>query len=215
MPDELTTALRDTATTDAEPAGARARLAVRAGDTGLLDVAYAVVDSPLGPLLAAATPRGLVTLGYGADERLDALLGRLADRVSPRVLEAPARLDGPRRELDEYFGGRRRTFDLAVDLALVPTPFGRRVLETAREIPFGATRSYREVAELAGSPRAARAAGNALGANPVPIVVPCHRVLHSAGGIGGYTGGLDRKRRLLALEGLDRPAAGGSPRGVG
>ena len=176
-------------------------LAGRAADEGLLDVAYAQVDSPLGPLLAATTPRGLVRLAY-VENDLDAVLDGLARRVSPRVLEAPSRLDDVRRELEQYFAGRRRRFELAVDWALV-TGFSRRVLEATAAIAYGEVASYREVASRAGSERATRAAGNALGANPMPIVVPCHRVLRTGGGIGGYTGGLERKRYLLAVEGVE------------
>jgi methylated-DNA-[protein]-cysteine S-methyltransferase len=171
----------------------------RAGAEGLLDVAYADVDSPVGPLLAAATPEGLVRLAYAENDR-DAVLTDLAARVSPRVLEAPARLDPVRRELDEYFAGRRHAFDLPVDLSLVRGPFGRRVLEATAAIPFGSVLTYTEVAGRAGSPRGSRAAGNALGANPVPIVVPCHRIVAAGGALGGYTGGVERKRALLALE---------------
>jgi methylated-DNA-[protein]-cysteine S-methyltransferase len=129
----------------------------------------------------------------------EAVLGDLARRVSPRVLEHPARLDLARRELDEYFDGRRRDFDLDLDLSLA-RGFGARVLEATSRIPYGGSATYREVATEAGSPRAVRAAGNALGANPIPIVVPCHRVLRTGGGLGGYTGGLDRKRFLLEHE---------------
>jgi methylated-DNA-[protein]-cysteine S-methyltransferase len=174
-------------------------LHARAFAEGLLDVAYADVDSPVGPLLAAATPEGLVRLAYAENDR-DAVLTDLAARVSPRVLEAPARLDPVRRELDEYFAGRRHAFDLPVDLSLVRGPFGRRVLEATAEIPFGSVLTYTEVAGRAGSPRGSRAAGNALGANPVPIVVPCHRIVAAGGALGGYTGGVERKRALLALE---------------
>ncbi len=183
---------------------ASARLAERAEVEGVLDVAYARVDSPFGTLLAAATERGLVRLAY-PNLPEDAVLEDLSRRVSARVLEHPARLDATRRELDDYFEGRRRDFDLDVDLSLV-RGFGARVLEITARIPYGECSTYKEVAEEAGSPRGARAAGNALGANPIPIVVPCHRVLHSSGGLGGYTGGLDRKRQLLAIEG--RPASG-------
>jgi len=123
------------------------------------------------------------------------------------MLEAPARLDDVRRELDEYFEGRRRDFDLPIDLALVRGDFARRLLEATARIPFGSTASYRDMAEAAGNVRAVRAAGNALGANPIPIVVPCHRVLRTGGALGGYTGGLDRKRRLLALESGQQPLA--------
>jgi methylated-DNA-[protein]-cysteine S-methyltransferase len=171
----------------------------RAAADGLVDVAYAEVDSPVGPLLAAATPAGLVRLAYDSNGH-DRVLEDLADHVSPRVLEAPARLDAVRRELDEYFAGRRTAFDVALDLRLVRGPFGRRVLLETAAIPFGAVLSYREVAARAGSPRGSRAAGNALGANPIPIVVPCHRIVAAGGGLGGYTGGLERKKLLLALE---------------
>jgi len=167
------------------------------------DVVYARVDAPLGPLVAAATARGLARLAYeDSGGGLDAVLDGLAARLSPRIVEAPGRLDGVRRELDEYFAGRRRGFDVPVDLSLVSGPFARRLLEATARIPFGDTASYREMAAAAGSPRAVRAAGNALSANPVPIVVPCHRVLRTGGGLGGYTGGLDKKARLLALEGV-------------
>ena len=166
------------------------------------DLVYARVDSPFGPLVAAATPRGLARLAYEEfNGGLDAILDRLATRLSPRIVEAPARMDPLRRELDEYFAGRRRAFDVPVDLALVGGPFARRLLAACAAIPFGGVRTYREVAADAGNERAVRAAGNALSANPVPIVVPCHRVLRTGGGLGGYTGGLDKKERLLALEG--------------
>ncbi len=135
-----------------------------------------------------------------------AVLAALAARVSPRMLAAPRRLDQPRRELDEYFSGRRRSFGLALDWRLVGG-FARRVLTATAAIPYGSSLSYQQVAELAGSPRGSRAAGNALGSNPLPIVVPCHRVLHSGGGIGGYTGGLERKRTLLEIERGQLPLA--------
>jgi methylated-DNA-[protein]-cysteine S-methyltransferase len=173
----------------------------RAVDAGLLDVAYAEVDTPVGRVVAASTPRGLACLAY-EDGDLDGVLESLAARLSPRILEAPARLDDVRRELDEYFAGRRRAFDVPVDLGMVRGDFARRLLEATARIPFGATRSYRDVATAAGNERAVRAAGNALGANPIPIVVPCHRVLRTGGALGGYTGGLERKERLLSLEGV-------------
>ena len=171
-----------------------------ASDAGLLDVAYATVDSPVGRLLIATTGRGLVRLAYidAGDE--GPVLEELARAVSPRVLSAPARLDQPRRELDEYFSGARRRFDLALDWRLTHG-FSRRVLRATARIPYGSSSTYKQVAAAAGSPRGSRAAGNALGTNPLPIVVPCHRVLHSGGGIGGYTGGLERKRLLLGVEG--------------
>jgi methylated-DNA-[protein]-cysteine S-methyltransferase len=178
----------------------RGILARRAAEDGLLDVAYGTYDSPLGPLTVIVTPRGLVRLSYPG-EGIAAQLHELADRVSPRILELPDRTDGVRRQLDEYFEGRRRTFEVPIDWRLV-SGFAGNVLRATARIPFGSVSSYREVAAKAGSPNAYRAAGNALGSNPVPIVVPCHRVLHAGGGLGGYTGGLDRKRFLLRLEGV-------------
>lgn len=166
---------------------------------GLLDVAYATLDSPLGELLLAVTPRGLVCVGYDGEDALSLLAGR----VSPRVLSAPRKLDPVRRELDEYFAGRRRQFDFKLDWALARGAFGRRVLEATAQVPYGSVASYRHVASEAGSPLAVRAAGNALGANPLPIVVPCHRIVRTGGALGGYTGGLERKLKLLALEGVD------------
>ncbi len=180
-------------------AAASARLLAAAATEA--DVVYAELDSPVGPIVAAATAKGLARLAYrDFNGGLDAVLEALAKRLSPRIVEAPARLDAVRRELDEYFAGRRRSFDLPVDLSLT-APFGRAVLEACARIPFGATSSYRAVAAEAGRPSASRAAGNALGANPIPIVVPCHRVLRTGGGLGGYTGGLATKQHLLALEG--------------
>lgn len=181
--------------TDGDPP----ELSAAAAAAGLLDVAYAITDSPVGTLLLASTPEGLVRIAYVGPEREDAVLLQLAARVSPRVLAAPHRLDEPRRELEEYFNGGRREFEFPLDWRLTKG-FGRRVLEATAAIPYGSVSSYRDVATVAGSPRASRAAGNALGANPLPIVVPCHRVLHAGGGLGGYTGGLERKRTLLAIE---------------
>jgi methylated-DNA-[protein]-cysteine S-methyltransferase len=202
MSDDLMDALR-TGGPAAAGASERAgrRLAAAAESRGLLDVAYATVDSPLGPLHAAGTARGLVMLAYG-DESLERRLDRLAADVSPRILEAPARLDPVRRELDEYFEGRRQRFEVPIDWALT-RGYAREVLRRTAEIPYGEASTYAEIAYLAGSPRGWRAAGNALGSNPIPIIVPCHRVLASSGGIGGYTGGLDRKRFLLGLEGVE------------
>lgn len=170
-----------------------------AADAGLLDVAYASLDSPVGSLLLAATPKGLVRLAYVEDGDTDTVLTDLARRVSPRVLASPRKLDAPRRALDEYFAGRRAHFELELDWQLM-TAFGRRVLEATAAIPYGSVSSYGEVAARAGSPRGSRAAGNALGANPLPIVLPCHRVVHAGGGLGGYTGGVARKQTLLAIE---------------
>jgi len=174
-------------------------LAESASAAGLLDVAFATLDSPLGTLLLASTPRGLVRLAYVDHEDADSVLEQLAAKLSPRILAAPRRLDEPRRELDQYFAGARRRFEFPLDWRLT-RGFTRRVLQATAQVPYGATASYKQVAAQAGSPLASRAAGNALGSNPIPIVVPCHRILHSGGGLGGYTGGLERKRRLLAVE---------------
>ena len=168
---------------------------------GLLDVAYATLDSPVGTLLLASTPAGLVRLAYVDHADQESVLADLAARVSPRVLAVPRRLDEPRRELDEYFAGRRKQFELPIDWSLT-RGFARRVLQATARIPFGSVSSYKQVAAEAGSPRGSRAAGNALGSNPLPIVVPCHRVLHADGGLGGYTGGLERKLVLLRVEGV-------------
>jgi methylated-DNA-[protein]-cysteine S-methyltransferase len=178
-----------------------------AAAAGLLDVAYAKLDSPVGTLLLAGTREGLVRIAYLDPDQEDEVLMALSARVSPRILAAPRRLDEPRRELDEYFEGRRQTFGVALDRRLM-SEFGRRVLAATARIPYGSVSTYGEVAMEAGSPRGSRAAGNALGANPLPIVIPCHRVLRSGGTIGGYTGGLDRKRTLLALERGQSPLLG-------
>jgi len=185
-----------------DPAAAAAA-AARFAATAVADVSYALVDSPVGTLVAASTERGLACLTYEDHHGgVDAVLETIAARISPRILEAPTRLDAVRRELDEYFERRRTAFDLPIDWALV-TPFGRRVLQATTAIPFGEVSTYGRIAAQAGNPRAARATGNALGANPMPIVVPCHRVLHTGGqGIGNYTGGVHRKEALLRLEGV-------------
>jgi methylated-DNA-[protein]-cysteine S-methyltransferase len=175
-------------------------LSDRAEAEGLLDVAYTSVDSPLGPLVVAATPKGLVRVSYSEFRGEDEVLEELARRVSPRVLEAPARLDPVRRELDEYFEGRREGFDVPIDWSYL-AGFTREVLRATARIGFGEVSTYAGVAAEAGSPRAVRAAGNALGANPMPVVVPCHRVLRTGGTLGGYTGGIERKEFLLRLEG--------------
>ena len=177
-------------------------LAERAAREGLVDVSYSEMDSPLGRLVIAVTERGLVQLSYA--DRYDAALQDLARRLGPRVLRRPGRTDDVRRQLDEYFAGRRRDFDTPLDWALVHG-FGKRVLEATLAIPFGHVSTYQAVAAEAGNPRASRATGNALGANPIPIIIPCHRVLRTGGGFGGYTGGLHRKEHLLQLEGA-RPA---------
>jgi methylated-DNA-[protein]-cysteine S-methyltransferase len=200
MPDDLERRLAASAVPPVDLDALRSRLARRAADEGLLDVAYGTHDSPLGTLTVMVTPRGLVRLSYPG-EGIDDQLREVADRVSPRILEAPERTDEVRRQLDAYFDRRRRTFDVPIDWRLV-RGFAADVLRATARIPFGSVSSYREVAAEAGSPNAYRAAGNALGSNPIPIVVPCHRVLHAGGGLGGYTGGLERKRYLLELEGV-------------
>jgi methylated-DNA-[protein]-cysteine S-methyltransferase len=170
-----------------------------AGAAGLLDVAYATLDSPLGTLLLAATPHGLVRIAYLTSEDETEVLEQLAAKVSPRVLASPRKLDDSRRELDQYFSGTRRRFELPLDWQLTQG-FTRRVLEATAQIPYGSTSTYKQVATEAGNARASRAAGNALGSNPIPIIVPCHRILHAGGGLGGYTGGVEKKRLLLAVE---------------
>jgi methylated-DNA-[protein]-cysteine S-methyltransferase len=176
------------------------RLTDRAAVEGLLDVAYATEDSPFGPLLLAVTRRGLVRLGLPNQDASE-LLEDLAKRVSPRVLEAPTQLDAVRRELDLYFAGKLHDFDLPLDWQLTDG-FRGRVQRAIAQIPYGQTRSYTEMAGAAGNERAVRAAGTACGSNPIPIVVPCHRVLRSGGGLGGYGGGLPMKEALLKLEGI-------------
>ncbi len=180
------------------PMRLRERLAADAEREGILDVAYRTVDTPVGRLLLAATPAGLVRVVY-ARAGHDAALADLAEKVSPRVLHAPARLDAVARQLDEYFAGRRRTFDVPLDLRLA-AGFRRAVLTHLAEIGYGRTESYAQVAAAAGSPRAVRAAGTACATNPVPVVVPCHRVVRSDGTSGRYVGGSEAKRTLLTLE---------------
>jgi len=174
-------------------------LSEAAAAAGMLDVAYDTLASPVGPLLLAVTERGLVRVAYLDTGEQEAILEHLARQISPRVFAAPRKLDGVRRELDQYFAGRRDRFELPLDWQLT-RGFGRRVLEATNRVPYGGVSTYKQVASQAGSPRGSRAAGNALGANPLPIVVPCHRILHADGGLGGYTGGLERKRLLLAIE---------------
>jgi methylated-DNA-[protein]-cysteine S-methyltransferase len=178
------------------------RLVDRAVDEGLVSVAYARVDSPFGELLVAGTPKGLVKVGFLHTGSEDLMLDELSERLSPRVLHAPAQLDDARRQLDEYFAGRRRTFELKTDRALIHG-FARAVLTQTARIPYGSFLTYAEVAAEAGSPRAHRAAGSALARNPIPIVIPCHRVLRSGGVIGNYGGGPEMKARLLAMEGAE------------
>jgi len=175
-------------------------LKARAAREGLLDVAYATTDSPFGRLLLAQTKRGLVRVGL-PNQDTDLLLADLSARVSPRVLEAPAALDEVRRELDLYFAGKLDSFDLPLDWRL-SSGFRQRVLRAIDRIPYGQTRTYTEMARKAGNERAVRAAGSACGSNPIPLVVPCHRVLRTGGALGGYGGGLPMKQSLLELEGV-------------
>jgi methylated-DNA-[protein]-cysteine S-methyltransferase len=174
------------------------RLRERAAAEGLLDVAYASVDSPFGPLLLAKTPQGLVRVGLPG-EAVEATLADLAGRISPRILEAPARLDEERRELDDYFAGRRHGFELLIDWQL-SHGFHLRARQGIAAIPYGETRTYTDLARGAGNERAVRAAGSACSRNPIPLVIPCHRVLRSDGSLGGYAGGIEMKQRLLELE---------------
>ena len=167
-------------------------------DAGVLDIAYRTLDTPVGNLLLAATEQGLVRVAFDLEDH-DQVLVSLAQRVSPRILLAPGRLDPVTRQLADYFEGSRRSFDLALDLRLA-TGFRRAVLEHLSEIGYGRTESYTQVAAAAGSPRAVRAVGTACALNPVPVVVPCHRVVRSDGSFGGYRGGPEAKRTLLALE---------------
>jgi methylated-DNA-[protein]-cysteine S-methyltransferase len=175
-----------------------AKLAEAAEQEGVLDVAYRTFDTPVGSLLLAATEQGLVRVAFSVQDH-DAVLATLASAVSPRVLAAPARLDAVTRQLDEYFAGERDRFTLPLDLRLA-TGFRRAVLEHLPQISYGATESYTQVAAAAGSPKAVRAVGTACALNPVPVVVPCHRVVRSDGSMGGYAGGPDAKRTLLTLE---------------
>jgi methylated-DNA-[protein]-cysteine S-methyltransferase len=175
-----------------------ARLVAAAERDGILDVAYRTVSTPVGSLLLAGTRQGLVRVAYPSQGH-EAALAQLAEQVSPRILNAPGRLDEVARQLDEYFSGGRRVFDVPVDLRL-SKGFRRGVLTHLQAIPYGVTESYAQVACAAGSPRAFRAVGTACATNPVPIVVPCHRVVLSDGSFGNYAGGPDAKQTLLTLE---------------
>jgi methylated-DNA-[protein]-cysteine S-methyltransferase len=176
----------------------RARLAEQAERDGLLDVGYRTVDSPFGPLLVAATPEGVVRVAFEREGH-DAVLDQLATSVSPRILRAASRTDDVARQLDEYFGGRRRRFEVPVDLRLV-RGFRRAVIAHLPDIPYGSTESYADVARAAGNPAAVRAVGSACSHNPVPVVVPCHRVVRSDGSYGQYLGGPETKAALLTME---------------
>jgi methylated-DNA-[protein]-cysteine S-methyltransferase len=185
--------------------GAAAGLAAAAAERGLLDVAIGEMESPVGELLLAVTPKGLAYVGFEEEER-DELLARLARQLSPRILEHPAATDEIRRQLDEYFEGQRTRFEVKLDRRLI-RGIARDVLSTTAKVPFGRTTTYGMVAQRIGRPRASRAVGNALGSNPIPIVIPCHRVLRAGGDVGGYAGGPERKRSLLRLEDALPPAS--------
>jgi methylated-DNA-[protein]-cysteine S-methyltransferase len=176
----------------------RSRLALAADAEGLLDIAYTTVDSPVGTLLLAATPKGLLRVAYAIEDH-DRVLDALSQQVSPRVLRAPRRLEAAARELGEYFSRQRQAFDLPLDLSL-SKGFRQLVQRHLPEIGYGQTRTYGQVAQLVGSPKAVRAVGTACATNPLPVVVPCHRVLRADGTMGGYVGGPGAKAALLRLE---------------
>ena len=200
----MTDATTDPLTLFAEPTTAeldalRARLGIDAERIGLLDVAYRIVDSPFGALLVAATGDGLARIAFEREDH-EAVLASLSTSISPRILRSGRRTDEVARELDEYFAGRRRTFDVAIDLRLVHG-FRRAVIAQLRGIAYGSTASYATVARAAGNPAAVRAVGTACAHNPIPLVIPCHRVIRSDGSLGQYLGGAETKAALLQLEG--------------
>jgi methylated-DNA-[protein]-cysteine S-methyltransferase len=178
------------------------RAALRIGDAadaaGLVDIAYGTVDTPIGALLVAVSRRGIMRVAF--EEEIDDAVIELSDDTTMRVMRSARGTDEARRQIEEYFGGGRRAFDVDVDWSELHG-FTRKVLRETARIPFGSVLTYRQVAGRAGNSRAMRAAGNALHANPVPIVVPCHRVIRTGGGLGGYGGRLDRKEALLRMEG--------------
>jgi methylated-DNA-[protein]-cysteine S-methyltransferase len=171
--------------------------AVRAG---LLDAAYDVLDSPVGPLLVAASPRGIIRISFERRFAMEGTLEQVVSAAGPRVLRAPSAVELVRRELDEYFAGKRQVFDLSLDLRGT-TPFTAEVLRQLARVPYGRTATYAELAARVGRPKAARAVGTVMHRNPIPIVLPCHRVVGSDGSLTGYAGGLDVKEQLLRLEG--------------
>ena len=201
MTERIERALRDAAGGDGVGEAVQQFLSA-ADDAHLVDVAYARTDTPFGEMLVATTSRGVVRVGFLHALSEDEVVEELAAEVSPRVLHAPARLDDVRRQLEEYFEGRRRRFELRTDRRLIHG-FARKVLAQTARIPYGSFLTYAEVAAEAGNPRAHRAAGSALARNPIPIVIPCHRVLRSGGVVGNYGGGPEMKARLLALEGAE------------
>jgi methylated-DNA-[protein]-cysteine S-methyltransferase len=193
----------DPTTVFAQPTGddvaaLRHRLAAAADREGLLDVAYRTVDSPYGPLLVASTNDGLARVAFEREDH-DAVLAALAATISPRILRSGRRTDDVARQLDEYFAGTRRTFDIAIDLRLVHG-FRHTVIAHLRDISYGSTASYAAVARAAGNPNAVRAVGSACSHNPIPVVIPCHRVIRSDGSLGQYLGGVEVKAALLQME---------------
>ncbi len=184
---------------DARAAALAARLADEAAARGLLDVAFGSVESPIGELLVAVTPRGLARVAFAEEDR-DGVLAGIARGISPRILESPAATEDVRRQLDEFFAARRTGFELRVDRRLIHG-IARDVLRATSRIPYGTVATYGAVATQIGRPSAARAVGRALGSNPIPVVIPCHRVVGAGGALTGYAGGLDRKVALLELEG--------------
>ncbi|MDO4887846.1 MAG: methylated-DNA--[protein]-cysteine S-methyltransferase [Actinomycetaceae bacterium] len=182
----------------------RTRLAAEAQESGMLDVGYRTIETPVGELLIASTEKGVVRVAFEAED-FEAVLQSLARRISSRVLEAPGRLDAVARQLDEYFAGRRQTFDVPLDWRL-SSGFRTTVQMYLPSIEYGTTRSYKDVAEAVGNPRAVRAVGTACASNPLPVIIPCHRVVRSDGGLGGYIGGLEAKVSLLDLEKTSRGA---------
>lgn len=193
-----------TEVTDPHLADLRAGLADLAARQDLMDVAYRIVDSPYGSLLVAATPAGLVRVAFALEDH-DSVLGALATAISPRILDSGSRTDAVARQLDEYFSGRRRDFELDIDLQLVDG-FRRQVVAHLSDIGYGQTASYAEVARAVGNPAAVRAVGSACSHNPIPVVLPCHRVVRSDGTIGQYLGGTETKAALLAMEAFAAPA---------
>jgi methylated-DNA-[protein]-cysteine S-methyltransferase len=199
--------LADRRTADVASSQAIAGLTDSAATDGLVDVAVATMDSPIGELLVAVTPRGLASVAFDSQDH-DELLERFARELSPRVLEAAAPTDEARKELDEYFAGDRRRFGLRIDRRLIG-PFAWDVLRATRRVGFGHLATYGQIAERIDRPTASRAVGRALGSNPIPIVIPCHRIVGAGGKLTGYAGGLQRKELLLELEGSIQPTLEG------
>ena len=198
--DAIEAQLRERGDAEGHAAELARRFAEAAAASGDAEVAYATLDTPVGTTSVASTPRGIVSVGL-PNRPLDDFVQRLATEISPRVVEAPGKLDLARRELTEFFDGERREFDLALDWSLVPGGFYRKVLNATAKLPYGAKMTYGQIARDAGNPRAHRAAGTALGSNPLPIVVPCHRIVRAGTDPGNYGGGPELKRWLLELEG--------------